>query len=105
MYGADELFLMLDQSEFSIRMRNTVWMGQTPGALPAGRQTSVTSTPLSTDVAPTRIVHAPLSLPFFLDRTLMPTNRPHCDCAFVLLAFPGLQSPDALAIVPLPGAP
>ena len=26
MYGADELPLMLDQSVFSIRMRNTVWM-------------------------------------------------------------------------------
>ena len=26
MYGADALFLMLDQSVFSIRMRNTVWM-------------------------------------------------------------------------------
>jgi hypothetical protein len=27
MYGADALFLMLDQLWFSIRMMNTVWMG------------------------------------------------------------------------------
>src|SRR2546427_660377 len=36
MYGADGLPLMLDQSWFSIRMRNTVWMGQAPEQV-AGR--------------------------------------------------------------------
>src|SRR5438093_741713 len=34
MYGADGLFLMLDQSWFSIMMRNTVWMGQAPVQVP-----------------------------------------------------------------------
>src|SRR5882724_10635099 len=34
MYGADGLPLMLDQSWFSIRMRNTVWMGQAPEQVP-----------------------------------------------------------------------
>src|SRR5437870_3830041 len=34
MYGADGLPLMLDQSWFSIRMRNTVWMGQAPVQVP-----------------------------------------------------------------------
>ncbi len=31
MYGADEVPLMLDQSVFSIRMRNTVWMEEVVG--------------------------------------------------------------------------
>src|SRR5437016_166635 len=34
MYGADGLPSMLDQSWFSIRMRNTVWMGQAPAQVP-----------------------------------------------------------------------
>src|SRR5207245_5548871 len=34
MYGADGLPVMLDQSWFSIRMRNTVWMGQAPVQVP-----------------------------------------------------------------------
>src|SRR3989440_3464646 len=34
MYRADGLPLMLDQSWFSIRMRNTVWMGQAPVQVP-----------------------------------------------------------------------
>src|SRR3989442_5732655 len=32
MYGADALFLMLDQSVFSIRMRNTVWLEEVGGS-------------------------------------------------------------------------
>ena len=34
MYGADGLPSILDQSWFSIRMRNTVWMGQAPAQVP-----------------------------------------------------------------------
>src|SRR5437867_3896082 len=34
MYGADGLPLMLDQSWFSIRMKNTAWMGQVPVQVP-----------------------------------------------------------------------
>src|SRR5439155_5926311 len=34
MYGADGLFVMLDQALFSIRMRNTVRMGQAPLQVP-----------------------------------------------------------------------
>src|SRR5436309_654761 len=40
MYGADGLPVMLDQSWFSIRMRNTVWMGQAPLQVP-GRVVNV----------------------------------------------------------------
>src|SRR5438552_3335010 len=36
MYGADGLFVMLDQALFSIRMRNTVRMGQAPLQVPGG---------------------------------------------------------------------
>src|SRR5207244_4736569 len=98
MYGADGLFLMLDQSWFSIMMRNTVWMGQAPvqvpgrvvvvvvlvetvvvvgpgQALPAGMHSSVIlSTSIRAglwlDLAATRIVPAPILLPFLLVRPL-----------------------------------
>src|SRR5438128_5916766 len=96
MYGADGLSLMLDQSLFSIRMRNTVRMGQGPG--PAGRHSSVIMSMsfragLSLDLAATRIVHAPIFLPFFLVRTLMSMNAPQGDCAVVILSFLGSQWP------------
>src|SRR5207247_1580188 len=74
----------------------TVRMGQGPG--PAGRHSSVIVSMsfragLSLDLAATRIVHAPIFLPFFLVRTLMPTNEPQGDCAGVISSFLGWQWP------------
>src|SRR2546426_7567497 len=122
MYGADGLSLMLDQSWFSIRMRNTVSMGQAPRqvrgggvvvvvpvetvvvvvvpahVLPAGRHSSViVSMSLragsALDLAASRTAHVPILLPFFLVRTLMSTNEPQADCAVVIASFLGWPWP------------
>src|SRR5947208_5533680 len=104
MYGADGLFLMLDQSWFSITMRNTVSMGQAPvqvpgrvvvvvvlvetvvvvgpgQALPAGMHSSVIPSTsirpgLCLDLAATRIVLACILLPFLFVRPFVCTNEP-----------------------------
>src|SRR2546427_2645116 len=83
MYGADGLPLMLDQSWFSIRMRNTVWMGQAPEQV-AGRVVVVV-------LAVVEVVEGHVNGPQVNAQPMSPTS--HCA---ILRASSMLQAPSPL---------
>src|SRR3989475_4384794 len=83
MYGADGLPLMLDQSWFSIRMRNTVWMGQAPEQV-AGRVVVVV-------LAVVEVVEGHVKGPQVNPQLMSPTS--HCA---ILRASSMLQAPSPL---------
>src|SRR5712664_2446339 len=93
MYGADGLPLMLDQSWFSIRMRNTVWIGQAPEQVP-GRVVVVVVLVIAVVVVGARdveVVEGHVNGPQVNPQLMSPTS--HCA---ILRASSMLQAPSPL---------